>query len=66
MLDFTNPITIELYQAVEADRKQTRIARKWLRIMWELDRADRVAAATIAAPPAPPQRPGGLADVRGA
>ena len=64
MLDFTNPITIELYQAVEADRKHTRIARKWLRIMWELDRADRFAAT--AAPPAPPRRPGGLADVRGA
>ena len=63
MMDFTGTIAFDLYLAVEVDRKALREQRRWIEILNDLDRADRLATAAVGSTTG---GPGGLAGVQGA
>ena len=53
---FTDFAALEMYHAVEAEHRQDRDERKWLRIWREFRRADRVSASKITSGAVTPKR----------
>jgi hypothetical protein len=61
-MDFTSPIALDLWRALEIERKEQRKQNRLVTLVRSLDRGEIKA---VVLPSTPPSRPGGFVGTRG-